>query len=104
MYMITSILVAILFLVLAYLVGEKKKINIIHSYHYRNVKDEDKPAYCKEFGKGLNIIGISSVLIAILEYWLKSEWIWYLYLACICYALFIFHKAQMKYNDGKWFS
>ncbi len=26
------------------------------------------------------------------------------YLACICYAFFVFHKAQMKYNDGKWFS
>ncbi len=103
-YMIISIFVGIIFLVFAYLVGEKKKINIIHLYHYRNVKEEDKPAYCKEFGKGLSIIGISSVMEGILECWSKIEWTGYLYWICICYAFYVFHKAQMKYNDGKWFS
>ena len=101
---IINILISILFFILAYFVGVKGKINLIHFYHWKNVKDEDKIPYTKEFGKGLNIIGIGLVVTSIFEYFSKSEWMWVIYVACFCYAFLIFHRAQMKYNNRKWFS
>lgn len=101
--LIIVMLVSVVFFVIAYLVGQKGKINLIHSHHHKNVKEHDKKAYTKEFEKGMNIIASGLFVNGLLEYFTKIEWLWILYLANMFYGFWIFHKAQMKYNDGKWF-
>ncbi len=59
---IITVLVGIILIVFAYLIGVRKKINLVHSYHYKNVSENDKPSFCKGVGLGNLIIGIGLVL------------------------------------------
>ncbi|MBP0965228.1 MAG: DUF3784 domain-containing protein [Oscillospiraceae bacterium] len=59
---IITVLVGILLIVFAYLIGVRKKIQLVHSYHYKNVSEDDKPSFCKGVGLGNLIIGIGLVL------------------------------------------
>ncbi|MFI3228046.1 MAG: DUF3784 domain-containing protein [Clostridia bacterium] len=96
-----EIIVSVVFLVLGYLIYKKQKINLIHSYHYKNVKDEDKKAYTKEFCKGMNTIAMVLLITSILNYVTNNEWFWIIFCLTFAYSFMIFRKAQMKYNSGK---
>ena len=42
--------VGILFIIFGLLLAIKHKINLIHDYHYKNVKEQDIKAYTKLWG------------------------------------------------------
>lgn len=104
MYILINFSVSILFFVLAYFIGTKEKIELIHDYHHKNVKEEDKKAYTALYSRGLRLIGFGLVATSVLEYFTKNDLYWIIYLFSFVSAFAIFHKAQMKYNDGKWFT
>lgn len=37
--------VGVIFIILGYLVWKREKINVLHSYHYRNVSPDDKKSF-----------------------------------------------------------
>ena len=95
--------VGALCVVLGLIIWKKQKINLVHDYQYRNVKDADKPAYCRQMGFSIIFIGVAIGLdgVANLFEW---ETFGYLSLAVgIIGGLVIMHRAQKQYNGG-WFS
>ena len=51
------ILSGLLLVVIGLLVWKKEKISLLHSYHYENVSEEDKKAFCTLSGVGILILG-----------------------------------------------
>ena len=95
--------VGVLCVVLGLVIWKKQKIDLIHDYQHRNVREEDKPAYCRQMGISIIFIGVAIGLdgVANLFSW---ETFGYLSLAVgIIGGLVIMHKAQKQYNGG-WFS
>ena len=94
--------VGLLCVVLGLLVWLKKKVSILHDYHYNNVQAEDLPAYTRQIGIGLNLIGVVICVTGLLNLLYSPAW-WVPLAAGILLGLLVMHKAQMKYN-GSWFS
>lgn len=91
-------------LILGYLVGKKGKIGLIHDYHYKRVKEEDKIAYTAMVGRAISAIGCGVVLCGLFNYITDSENGLIGLIVCIIYGLLQINKAQKLYNEGKWFS
>ena len=60
---IVCIVLGLVMFGIAYLIGVKQKIQILHSYHYKRIKDEDKKSFCTYTGIASCIIGIGLLLI-----------------------------------------
>ena len=63
---IITVIVGVLLIVLGYLVWKKEKISLLHDYHYNNVSEEDKRAFCTLSGIGLLIMGAGILIAAVL--------------------------------------
>ena len=100
---LTHIVIGIFLTVLGLVTWKKRQINILHEYHYRNVKTEDVPAYTRSMGIGQIIIGSGLCLTGILILVTESTSSWMAFTAGFIAGMFIMHRAQMKYNGG-WFS
>lgn len=101
--LITDLIVGIILIIIGYLIWIKKKISLLHFYHYANVRKEDLKDYGKHMGIGNIILGISISLMGIFMY-MKLDIIgWLVFILGFIISIYIFHKAQMKYN-GSWFS
>ena len=94
--------VAALCVVLGLVIWKKQKISLVHSYHYANVRERDKPAYCKQMGISLLVIGGGAALDGIAALLRRDSLGIALVLVGIVAGLVIMHKAQKKYNGG-WF-
>ena len=100
--LISFAVVGLILVALGLLTWKKQTPSFLHSYHYKNVKEEDIPAYTKQMGIGQIVIGIGLCLVAGLRLITKSKVSW-LGLVAGLIGLVIFHDAQKKYN-GSWFS
>ena len=98
-----DLVVGIVLIVFGYLIWKKQKISLLHSYHYKNVKDEDKAEYCKQMGMGNIIIGVGVCLMGIFMYFKLDIIAWTCFALGFGIGILIAHKAQMKYN-GSWLS
>ena len=58
--------VGIVCAVLGLLLWKKEKIGLLHDYHYDNVVEADKPAFCALSGIGMLVIGIGLLVTAVL--------------------------------------
>lgn len=102
--LIIQLLVSFIMLLLGYLVGKKGRIDLIHAYHYRRVKEDDKRYYTAMVGRALSVIGYGVALCGLFNYYTDSEDGLIGLVACIVYGLLQINKAQKLYNEGKWFS
>jgi hypothetical protein len=100
---VSYIAVGLLLIVLGLLTWKKQKVTLLHGYHYRNVKQEDIPAYTRSVGIGQMAVGIGFALTGLLRLFTGSKLTWAALIAGLITGLVIMHKAQMKYN-GAWFS
>ena len=89
-------------IIIGLLIWLKKKISLVHEYHYKNVKKEDVPAYTRLLGHGLLFIGIGICVTGLLNL-LKSTLWWVPMLIGFVAGFIVMNKAQKKYN-GSWFS
>ena len=89
-------------IIIGLLIWLKKKISLVHEYHYKNVKKEDVPAYTRLLGHGLLFVGIGICVTGLLNL-LKSTLWWIPMLAGFASGLTVLSIAQKKYN-GSWFS
>ncbi len=99
---IVDFAVGLLCIILGLMLWKKQKISLIHSYHYKNVKKEDVPAYTRLMGIGLILIGVGICITGVLDLLYSSLW-WIPLLAGFVMGFIIMNKAQKKYN-GSWFS
>ena len=99
---ITEAAVGLLCIVIGLLILRKQKINFLHEYHYKNVKKEDIPAYCRGIGIGLILIGAGICVTGVFN-WVESAFWWIPMSVGFAAGILVLHKAQKKYN-GSWFS
>ena len=88
-------------IVLGALIWVKQKVSLLHDYHYKNVRQEDLPAYTRRMGIGLILMGFGMGVTGILE-WLGSPFWWISLAAGFLIGILVMHTAQKKYN-GSWF-
>lgn len=93
---------SVMFFISAMKIG-KGNIGLIHDYHWRNVKEEDKMKYCKELSKGMYVISFGILLSGIFSYIGNNIGVPVCLFGGIGIGFGIFHMAQKKYN-GSWFS
>ena len=78
-----------------------KKLSVLHDYHYKNVKQEDIPAYSRAMGIGLILIGAGICLTGVINLLTRSALCWIAFVAGFTAGMIIMGKAQKKYN-GSW--
>ena len=99
---IVELTVGLLCVVLGLVIWIKKKVSLVHTYHYKNVKQEDLPAYARLLGIGQILMGIGICVTGLLNL-LKSALWWIPMAAGFVAGFIVMNKAQKKYN-GSWFS
>ena len=72
---------------------------LLHSYHYKNVKEEDLPAYCRLAGIALMLIGVGIIVAGVLNLFYLSLW-WVPLVVGFTVGFSIFIYAQKKYNGS----
>ena len=77
----------------------KQKVSILHDYHYKYVKKADIPAYSKQMGIGLVIIGAGIILTGVLNLLYSKFW-WIPLVAGFVIGLVVIYRAQKKYNGS----
>ena len=95
-------IVGLLCVVLGLLIWKKKKLSLVHEYHYKNVKKEDIPAYARLLGIGVITVGGGIGVTGLLN-WFRSPFWWIPLFGGTAAGILMMHRAQKKYN-GSWFS
>ena len=96
---IIDLAVGLTCIILGLLIWKKQKISILHSYHYKNVKQEDIPAYTRLMGIGNIIIGAGICLTGLLNIACPKAW-WIPMVGGFVVGFIIIYKAQKKYNGS----
>lgn len=99
---VTEFAVGLLLVVMGWVIWKKKKISLIHDYHYQNVREADIPAYARLIGMGLILIGAGICVTGLLVLLASSLW-WVSLVAGFAAGIMVMNKGQKKYN-GSWFS
>ncbi len=92
----------LLCIVMGLLIWKKQKVSLLHDYHYKNVREEDIPAYSRRIGIGIILIGAGICLMGVLNILGSSFW-WIPLIAGFISGIIVLHTAQKKYN-GSWLS
>ena len=100
--MIIDLAVGLLCVVLGILIWAKKKVTLLHDYHYKNVQPSDIPAYTRLAGISLILIGVGICVSGLFHLRASSRW-WIPMLVGIVAGVLVMNRAQKKYN-GSWFS
>ena len=93
--------VGMLCIVMGLLIWKKERISLIHDYHFRNVRKEDIPSYCRLIGIGLILIGAGICITGILDLSGSAFW-WIPMLSGMITGILVMNRAQKRYN-GSWF-
>ena len=91
--------VGLLIIVLGLVLWIGRKVSILHAYHYKNVKKESIPAYCRMMGIGLILIGLGIAVSGVLDLFYSALW-WIPLVVGFFVGLTIVCIAQKKYNGS----
>ncbi|MBO6041413.1 MAG: DUF3784 domain-containing protein [Oscillospiraceae bacterium] len=97
--LIVEFSVAALCIVLGLVLWLKQKISLLHDYHYQHVKKEDIPAYTRQMGIGIILIGAGIGLDGLFTA-LDSPYWWVPMTAGIVLGSVVMVRAQKKYNGS----
>ena len=75
-------------------------IHSLHSYHYKNVKEEDLPVFSKMIGVGMIIIAISAMISGLLNMMHVESYDRIVLIVGAVVGLLIQFWAMIKYNRG----
>ena len=98
--LIFLIVIGIIFFILGILMWKKQLIWILHSYHYKNVKEEDKKEFCKLIGISLCLISMGIIISGVIEYIFKTELAWIASIVFLIVGFTIITYTEYKYNGG----
>lgn len=97
-----NLLVAFCMIIFAYSIS-KGNIKLIHQYHVKNVREEERNDYLQLFSKGLYIIGFGCLISAIFFIFENTKLMTLSIFLGLIFGIFIIGKAQKRYNGG-WFA
>lgn len=100
--LIINLAVGLLLIVFGVLIGKKQKVSLLHDYHYKNVKQDELPAYSRLIGIGLLVMGAGIRITGVFNLFESPLW-WIPLVGGIAAGLIVMNKAQKRYN-GSWFS
>ena len=92
--------VGIVLIVFGFLTWKKQTVAFLHRYHYKNVKEEEIPAYTKRMGIGQIIIGTAFCLAALLRFLSKRTASRAVFLSGLAAGLVLIMKAQSRHNGS----
>lgn len=98
----TAILMGLLglaFLIIGWLLWKKRRIGLIHSYHYTFVKEKDKPAYTALMGKACLVMGLGCLLCGLLSLLARPAPGWAAFGAFFLIGILMMSKAQARFNS-----
>jgi preprotein translocase subunit SecG len=102
-YSILMIVMGLLFLILGIMIC-KGNTKLIHDYHQMKIREEDKPAYGKDFSRGIFIIALSVFISGVIALFGYSATIvtaaLIVLFAGLIIGLVIIARVQKKYNNG----
>ncbi|MEG2084767.1 MAG: DUF3784 domain-containing protein [Clostridia bacterium] len=93
-------LMALLFLTLGLLLIIGHNITLIHSYHWQNVKEENKKTYTTQMGIGLLIFSITQLIGSLINLFTKTNWGWVSFGVGMLIGFIFLYCVQKKYNGG----
>jgi len=96
---IIEFMVGLSIIIIGILLWKKRMLSILHEYHYRNVRQKDIPAYTRQIGISLIIIGAGIVITGILNLFYSSLW-WIPLLGGFSLGLIMLYITQKKYNGS----
>ena len=91
-------LVGIVLLVMAYHIGCKEKISLLHDYHYDKVSPQNKKIFCARMGLGLALMGMGLVVTACILALTNSAWSFLVLAFTFTVGLGIVILTEKKYN------
>lgn len=97
---IITVIVGIILIAFAYLIGIRKRITLVHSYHHKNVSEKDKPSFCKGVGLGNLIIGVGLVLFPLFYKFFGENASMCIEAVFIAAGAFTALSTIKKYNGG----
>lgn len=92
--------VSALAFVFAYLIGVKKKINLLHSYHIKRIKEEDIPIFAKKIGAGTLVMGLGLFIVPILRMLFNIHKGYIIGMTLAFFATVYTLSVIKKYNKG----
>lgn len=95
-----SLVVGVLFIGLGLMIWRKQKINWIHAYHYKNVKESDRKPYTAQIGKGLMVIGGGMMVTGLWTRFLIEAYNWVPATVGFVVGFAVILRAQKRYNGG----
>lgn len=99
--LIVMLLVGIAMIGLGLSIWKKQNINLIHSYHYQNVKAEDAIKYTSLCGKAVCLMGAGCCFTGLMDYFTGLyAFDWAVWGVCFVAGMVIFVYAQYKYNGS----
>ena len=100
LYAASMFLCGLLCLALGGAIWLRKKITLIHDYHYKKVKEEDKKAYTAVMGKGMMVLGAGCILSGLVCAFGKEAWIGPVLIGGFVLGLGLMLYGQFRYNHG----
>lgn len=94
--------IGLILVILGLQTWKNRKATFLHDYHYRNVREEDLPAYTRAMGIGQIITGVGLCLTGLLRRWTEGWVCWLPLIAALVVGFLVMHDAQKKYNGGWW--
>ena len=71
---VVLVFTALLLFILSWQVWKEEKLDLVNPVSRRNISDENRKPFCAAIGKGLLIMGIGTLLSALLLF-LKNTWL-----------------------------
>ncbi len=91
--------VGVILLIIGYWIWKKEKISLLHEYHYNNVSEEDKKAFCTLSGVGITCIGIALLVTAVVMEIIDSVWSFVAFAVGFVIGLALLIYAENRYNS-----
>ena len=96
---IIELAVGAICIVLGLLLWKKQMVSILHDYHYKHVKKDDIPAYTRQMGIGMIIIGAGIIITGLFNLVDSSLW-WIPLLEGFVLGFVVIYMSQKKYNGS----
>lgn len=95
---IVLIVIGLLLFCFGIIIWIKKKIVLIHSYHWDNIAEEDKNPFCRLIGKGISTIGAGCLIAGVINLVTDSLWGEFAVVVGIFVGVGILIYTMVKYN------
>ena len=91
-------LVGLLLLALGWMIWKKERIDLLHDYHRNRVSEEDKKRFCTLCGMGIGIIGLGTLLTAVLFAVTGKLWSLFAFVLGFLVGIVMLIGTMLKYN------